>query len=107
TATDSHPVTAGPYNFVSQVPQQSVTLVKNPDYWNAASVKTKNVELINAVDPTSQVNALRSGAADAMDSVPTTTVQALQGSSILVHEIPTDSSNVWGEICKAQGPLSN
>jgi ABC-type transport system substrate-binding protein len=31
----------------------------------------------------------------------------LAGSSILVHSIPTDSSNVWGEICKAQGPLSN
>jgi peptide/nickel transport system substrate-binding protein len=104
---DTHPVGAGPYNLQSLVPQQSATLVKNPTYWNAKNVRTNNVELINAVDPTSQENALRSGAANAMDSVPTTTVQALQGSNIVVHSIATDSSNLWGEICKAQGPLSN
>ena len=104
---DTHPVGAGPYMLQSSVPEQSDTLVKSPTYWNAKNVRTKTVVLVNAVDPTSQENALRSGAANAMDSVPTTTVQALQGSNIVVHSIPTDASTVWGEICKAQGPLSN
>ncbi len=60
----TNPVGTGPYKFDKWVKGDSVTLVKNPDYRNAANVKISSVKFRFMGDPSAQVSALMAGDVD-------------------------------------------
>jgi peptide/nickel transport system substrate-binding protein len=57
----AHPVGTGPFMFSSEVQGQSLTLVRNPNYWRGAP-KLATLILKPIPDPTQRIAALQSGA---------------------------------------------
>ncbi|MGE0881157.1 MAG: ABC transporter substrate-binding protein [Acidimicrobiia bacterium] len=106
---NNKPVGAGAFKLESYTPEQSMRLVKNPDYYDAANVKVAAVEWTNlTADIAAQVNAIRSGAVDALDSSSFTTVQQLAGAAgIKTQSVQSDSILLWGQICKNRAPFDN
>lgn len=56
------PVGTGPYKLKEWVPQQSLTLEKNPDYYDTVNLETITFKMMP--DATSQIASLRSGELD-------------------------------------------
>lgn len=66
---DREPIGTGPYTVTEFVPDSSLTLVRNPDYFgDAPAVAT--IEIEKAADSTAAVTGLRSGEIDVLWSVP-------------------------------------
>ncbi len=63
TFTDPNPVGTGPYKLKTFTPQ-GFTLTKNPDYWQASSVKIQNVYFPVYTSNTGATNALFAGQID-------------------------------------------
>lgn len=56
---DQLPVGAGPYVLQSHVPNQSLVLTKNPNYWDAKHVYLKTIkEVLTGTNPTSNYQSL-------------------------------------------------
>ncbi|CAB1079425.1 hypothetical protein JY97_12790 [Alkalispirochaeta odontotermitis] len=55
------PIGTGPFKFVEWKQNDSLTLVKNENYWNPELPKVDKLVLKVIVDPSSRLNALRSG----------------------------------------------
>ena len=57
-----NPVGTGPFKFVEWVPDQYVTLAKNPDYWDTANAaKVDEVIIKNIKDNSARLNMLKAG----------------------------------------------
>ncbi len=79
-STDTAPVGAGPFKFVSQQPADNVTLTKNPDYWNASAIKLGGVKFQNVTQGPPAANALLAGDIDMFLGDPVTN-KAIEGQS--------------------------
>jgi peptide/nickel transport system substrate-binding protein len=64
--TATKPIGTGPFRFEDWKKGASITLVKNPDYRHAASVKMRRVTWRFISDPAAQVSALLAGDIDGM-----------------------------------------
>lgn len=58
----NQPVGTGPYRLQEWVPQQSLTLAKNPDYYDTVNLDTINFKMMP--DATAQIASLRNGELD-------------------------------------------
>lgn len=58
----NQPVGTGPYRLQEWVPQQSLTLAKNPDYYDTVNLDTINFKMMP--DATAQIASLRNGERD-------------------------------------------
>jgi peptide/nickel transport system substrate-binding protein len=58
------PVGAGPFVVSEFVPEQRIVFEKNPEYWDAESIRVGGVELLNTPDPQNAVSALRADQVD-------------------------------------------
>jgi len=67
---DQDPVGAGPFIVTSLVPGQSVTLKKNPDYWDAKDIHIQTVELSAAPSAATVVAGLETGVYNLADLAP-------------------------------------
>lgn len=83
-------ISNGPFKIVSWEHQQKVVMEKNPNYWDAASVKLNKLEifLIDSID--TGFNMYKTGLLDFQDEVPVQEMAALKGSKEL--QIATDAS---------------
>jgi peptide/nickel transport system substrate-binding protein len=79
-------VGTGPFMFKEWVPGDHVTLVKNPDYWNAAAggPYLDQITLRPITDTTATLNALQSGDVDLAVQMSPIDVPAVSGDSNLV-----------------------
>ena len=97
-------VGAGPFLVESWQPDVKLTLVRNPDYWNADEVKLAGVEFIQLQAGPPVVNALRTNAVD-VAAVDHSVAQSL------VDPIATDTFRHPGtfilNVCKKDEPLSD
>lgn len=104
-ATD--PVGAGPYLFDSLEFESTMTLVKNPDYFDADSIRVPTVEYHHVnqqADPQSIVNALLGDIVDVGTALSPDQVEAVQGGSDLEVTVEVSPSVLlWGQMCKG-GP---
>jgi peptide/nickel transport system substrate-binding protein len=103
------PIGAGPFVLESFTPEGSMRLVKNPDYFQADDIRLAAVEYVhtNPQDPQAVVNALSSGAIDAADILSEDQVAALAGTDLETQVEASNSTLLWGQICKANPPLSD
>ncbi|HEV2358410.1 MAG TPA: ABC transporter substrate-binding protein [bacterium] len=72
-----HPVGTGPFSFVEKVPQDHITLQRNPDYWGKGLPYLERVVFREITDDNARVANLKSGDAQIINIVPAAQVQAL------------------------------
>lgn len=75
---DKDPAVTGPFKVKEFVPDDHLTLVRNPDYFGEPA-PLDEIRMVKAADATSAVTSLRSGDLDALWSVPSSDVPQLEG----------------------------
>jgi peptide/nickel transport system substrate-binding protein len=68
----------GPFQYVSQVRNTSLTLKRFPDYWERGKPRVDRLVFTYIPDENARVNALRTGQVDFIDSVPLAQTAAVQ-----------------------------
>ncbi|MDP9260157.1 MAG: ABC transporter substrate-binding protein [Actinomycetota bacterium] len=91
-------VGTGPFITKSFSPGQQSVHVRNPNYWRTGQPYFDSVKIIDFPDPSAQVNALFSGAIDAMTDIPFAQVTTAQGHGIKILESPGGG---WLPLCMA------
>jgi oligopeptide transport system substrate-binding protein len=71
-------VNNGPYMMKEQVPQSHVTLVKNPNYWDAANVKIDKVIYVVTEDDQTELKRYKAGELDATNEIPSNQLDAVK-----------------------------
>ena len=72
-------VTNGAFIMKENVPQSHVTLVRNPNYWNAASVKPDKVVYLVTEDDNTELKRYLAGEIDVTNEIPSDQVEKLKG----------------------------
>jgi len=72
-----HPVGAGPYSFVEKIPQDHVTLQRNPDYWAKGQPLLDRIVYRPLRDDNARVANVKSGDVDIINRVPPTQIKQL------------------------------
>jgi peptide/nickel transport system substrate-binding protein len=102
------PVGAGPYVLESLTIESKLVLKRNPNYFQVDQIRIPTVEYTHvALDPQAVVNALRSGSADAANNLQKEQIAGLQGTELTTRISTSDSTLLWGQICKRNPPLNN
>jgi peptide/nickel transport system substrate-binding protein len=83
--TDPFGTGTGPFVLVEELPEQSVTLRKNPDYWGGA-VRLDKVEVLWVPDATVRAGMLSSGELDLAQGIPIPQAPVLAGDAELIVE---------------------
>jgi peptide/nickel transport system substrate-binding protein len=77
-------VGTGPFMFKEWVPNDHITLVKNPNYWDpAGAAHLDAITFRPLADPTATLNALQAGDIDFAQTISPTDVATVQGDSSL------------------------
>ena len=71
-------VTSGPFTLDAWTHNESMSYVKNPNYWDAENVKLEKLEFMLSADDTAIYAAYQAGDVDFIDSVPTDEIQNLK-----------------------------
>ena len=101
-----HFVGNGAFILKDWVPQSAITLVKNPLYHDAASVKLDEVDYLNTEDPQAGLRRWEAGEIDEFDRPPVKELKRLQASyGAEMLEAPINSHNFL-TINMTHGPLS-
>ena len=74
----SKPVCAGPFKFVSRVPQGKIIFEKDPNYWDVENIHADRVEFLAVNDTTIRLANLQSGEFDIIERVSPTDVKAIE-----------------------------
>jgi len=81
--TEGKPDGTGPFKFQSFSPGQQSVFVRNENYWDHPKPYVDSVTIIDLTDDATRVNALVSGAVDAIDSVPYSLLPSVQANPSL------------------------
>lgn len=85
-----HPLGSGPYELVSYVPGQSITLKRNPHYWDKTLPYTNGVYEKLGVSPQVQLLELEKGQLDLMgDTLPNSSFLSVVNNASLKKQIVT------------------
>jgi peptide/nickel transport system substrate-binding protein len=71
----THPVGTGPFMLKDQQPKISLTLVKNPNYWQKGLPYLDGIEMLMVFDPMTQIITLKAGQANAIYAAQESVVQ--------------------------------
>ncbi len=72
-------VTNGAFIMTENVPQSHVTLVRNPNYWDAANVKPDKVIYVVTEDDQTELKRYLAGEIDVTNEIPSDQVEKLKG----------------------------
>jgi oligopeptide transport system substrate-binding protein len=85
----------GPYTLVEWIPNDHITLVKNPKFYDAASVKIDRVVYYPIADPDAGLKRFRAGELDTQDGIPTNQFDFVKSTmGPLLHSDPS-AANGW------------
>jgi ABC-type transport system substrate-binding protein len=111
TPLDQQPVGAGPFMVESISPESEIVFVKNPNFREAKKVKNGGFTLkqvsSESVDPQALVNSMLDGIGDASFLNNLSSVAPLESGGIEVDQVATDSSTIFGPMCKNQPPFDD
>ncbi len=110
-----HQVGTGPFMFKEYVPQDHLTLVRNPDYNWAPDVYSHDgpayldeIEFRFFVDPAVRALALESGDADVMGEMPPQDVARLESNpEFTLHEVPVPGQPLQFFLNTAKSPTDD
>ncbi len=84
------PVCVGPYKFVDRVPQTSITVERDPRYYDRASAHFDRIEYRIITDASTRAANLRAGEVQVADTISTQDVDLLKGDrGITVLSVPS------------------
>jgi peptide/nickel transport system substrate-binding protein len=97
----------GPYEVASFTPDQSLSLVPNPNYWGPRPCFSR-INFVREPDPTSMVTAFTSGKIDVAFQVPTSAVPSIQkdANASLLQPTTISSVQAW-EVDTTSPPFNN
>ena len=72
-----HPVGTGPFSFVEKIPQDHITLQRNPDYWNKGEPYLDKIVYRPFPDDNARVANVKSGDVDIINLVPLPQIKQL------------------------------
>ena len=92
-----HPVGAGPYEVAAHVSQESITLRRNPYYWDPSLPHVKTVDIKIIPDANSRLDALLSGEIGLDNDLPLSDVKHFSNSSrIKLNVFPSSEVDEFG-----------
>ncbi len=71
-------VSNGPYKLRAWVPGESITLTKNPRYWNEHSVQIPNITYVVVADENAELRQYLAGQIDVTESVPSNSLSTIK-----------------------------
>jgi peptide/nickel transport system substrate-binding protein len=94
----SRVVGTGPFKFVEWRQGESVTLAKNPDYWDPMAIPVIDENVMTILpDPATEVEALKAGEIDIMETIPAAQTEDVQNTEGLeVAIFPNLSFSFYG-----------
>ena len=103
----NQPVGTGPYKYDSRVKGDTITLVRNDQYWQSGSPKAAKIVYKILTDPNTALLNLKSGQVDFIDSVPPQEVANLKSDSnfAVVNDVGFGYQGIWFNTKAA--PLDN
>jgi peptide/nickel transport system substrate-binding protein len=111
TPLDQKPVGAGPFMLQSFAPESSAVFVKNPNFREAKKVKVGGFTLkqvsSETQDPQALVNAMLDEIGDITVLQNLSSVDPLVSGGIKVDQVATDSSTIFGPMCKNKPPFDD
>ncbi len=102
-----HPVGAGPFKFVSEVANSSITLAKWPGYWNAPKPYLDSVTFKVIPDVSTRLASLQSGAIQDDEDIEPTEISTVQSASNLKVESLGGVGTFFVEFQNQRAPLDN
>jgi ABC-type transport system substrate-binding protein len=102
----SHPVGTGPYMFKEQVGGESVTLVRNENYWGEAPYFDE-IEFVVVKEDATRVNLLQTGQVDFIVNVPAVDIPLLEANPDLAVTIRPSTRVAHIGINTMKGPLQD
>jgi peptide/nickel transport system substrate-binding protein len=101
------PIGAGPFTVAGYTAGQTMSLEKNPAYWDADAIKVAGIELINVPpdNPQAATGALNAGQVDWV-RLNIAVIDAVSGDAEVVVQ-PDAEYNTQVLICKTTAPLDN
>jgi peptide/nickel transport system substrate-binding protein len=104
---NTDPVGAGPFVLRQNVPNESVTLARNPKYWDARAIHISELQFINVDSAPQEVSALESGEVN-VTSIPVNDAPNLQhNGAYRVGTVDSQTQSLWIPVCKSNPPLSD
>jgi ABC-type transport system substrate-binding protein len=101
----TQPVGAGPFKLTAYVSGSSATVVKNPKYWDAKDIHLSGVNIVQYLDPQTELSAVESGQIK-LAEISGTAAAAAKSAGLTVQVVPTlEVSNI--EINASIAPLGN
>jgi oligopeptide transport system substrate-binding protein len=85
----------GPYVLAEWIPNDHVTLVKNPRFYDAANVKIERVEFLPISDPEAGLRRFRAGELDIQDTIPVTQIAFVESTMGSMFHKETYLANGW------------
>jgi peptide/nickel transport system substrate-binding protein len=104
--TEDKPDGTGPFKFKSFSPGQQSVFVRNENYWDHPKPYVDSVTIIDLTDDSARVNALVSGAVDAIDSVPYALLPSVQANPNL-HALVSETGNWYPLTMRVDQPPFN
>jgi ABC-type transport system substrate-binding protein len=106
------PVGTGPFRFVDWVPDSTLTVTANEDYWREGTPYLDGIEFRVLPDTASRLAALESGTVDAIQTNDATTIQtvlddAAAGTFQVVSPDPNDTTVALIAFNMAQAPFDD
>jgi len=103
----TNPVGAGPFMLDEFRPDQFARLVKNPDFFQADSIRLAGIEFTDVPQGEATINALASGAVDVVDIISYPQAKQLRSDNITVESEKSDNIMVMAFMCKSRPPLDD
>ena len=94
----SRVIGTGPFKFVEWRQAESVTLAKNPDYWDPMAIPVIDENIMTVLpDPATEVEALKAGEVDIVETIPAAQTEDVQNTEGLeVAIFPNLSFSFYG-----------
>ena len=100
-------VSNGAYKMIENVPQSHVTLVKNPNYWDAASVKIDKVVYKVTEDDNTAVKLWRAGDLDITIDIPSEQIDKLKAEFGEQVHVSSSTETVYESFNLKKPPFDN
>jgi len=102
-----HPVGTGPFRFVEKIPQDHITLDRNPDYWVKGQPYLGRITYRTIVDDNARVASLKSGDTDIINAPPLPQIPSLKKEAAqsgarfrLIEKGPFAYNGIWLNVTK-------
>lgn len=103
---DKAPVVTGPYQVKAYTPNDTLDLVRNPDYFGQVQGPDE-IKLVTASDASAAITGLQSGDLDSVWSVPLSQVKSLKGGGFNVAEPDVIGQYVSWEVDTTTPPFND